>query len=412
YLADSFFERLEIDAVCWACRGGGKTFVGAVATALDMCFKPGIQIRILAGSRYQAGHMYRALVDLLDRLGLDVEARRERVRHEDAVTEILSQSERAVRGTRVHKLRCDEVELFHPDVWESAQLVTKSERLGDTWVHGTIDAFSTHHRPSGIMKDLLDDASEGRRACHRWTIADCLGPCSCRDDPDCPLRPWCERSDHLGHIHTADALAMQRRVSKETWQAEMACDRPMHRHAVFPEFDETRHVGDTDERGTRCAGIDFGIRAPTVILLASIEGDRIHIIDEFVRSDHAIERYIAYLEAARVRWIGADPAGRARELVSGISPVAALRARGLQVRTRPSRIEDGIRHLKSLLDPAAGEPTLRIHPRCTTLITAFRHYHYDTENTATPAKDGFDHPIDALRYLVTNMLPTTTFQST
>ena len=36
YLADSFFERLEIDAVCWACRGGGKTFVGAVATALDL----------------------------------------------------------------------------------------------------------------------------------------------------------------------------------------------------------------------------------------------------------------------------------------------------------------------------------------------------------------------------------------
>src|SRR5947209_4528148 len=48
YLAYVFFE--EGDGVAWACRGGGKTRVGAAATLLDMLFKPGVQVRILGGS--------------------------------------------------------------------------------------------------------------------------------------------------------------------------------------------------------------------------------------------------------------------------------------------------------------------------------------------------------------------------
>ena len=42
------------DCVVWANRGGGKTQLGAIATLLDMLFKPGIQIRILGGSFEQS----------------------------------------------------------------------------------------------------------------------------------------------------------------------------------------------------------------------------------------------------------------------------------------------------------------------------------------------------------------------
>ena len=55
YLCHAFFEnRKPRDALVWANRGGGKTFLGALATALDLAFKPGIEIRILAGSLEQA----------------------------------------------------------------------------------------------------------------------------------------------------------------------------------------------------------------------------------------------------------------------------------------------------------------------------------------------------------------------
>ena len=42
------------DCVVWAGRGGGKTIIAAIATLLDCIFKPGCQVRILAGSDAQA----------------------------------------------------------------------------------------------------------------------------------------------------------------------------------------------------------------------------------------------------------------------------------------------------------------------------------------------------------------------
>src|SRR3954467_12414035 len=59
YLAAAFFETGSgSDSIVWACRGGGKTMVGAVATLLDLLFKPGIQVRILGGSFEQSEKMY------------------------------------------------------------------------------------------------------------------------------------------------------------------------------------------------------------------------------------------------------------------------------------------------------------------------------------------------------------------
>ncbi|MCZ6543839.1 MAG: hypothetical protein O6768_09250, partial [Planctomycetota bacterium] len=45
YVEHAYFEdRLSRDCVVWANRGGGKTQLGAIATLLDMLFKPGIQV--------------------------------------------------------------------------------------------------------------------------------------------------------------------------------------------------------------------------------------------------------------------------------------------------------------------------------------------------------------------------------
>src|SRR5690606_19107009 len=58
YLVHSFFEdRLPRDVIVWTNRGGGKTQLGAIATLLDMLFKPGVQIRILGGSFEQSTKM-------------------------------------------------------------------------------------------------------------------------------------------------------------------------------------------------------------------------------------------------------------------------------------------------------------------------------------------------------------------
>jgi len=112
-----------IDCVVWANRGGGKTFLGAVATLLDLVFKPGIEVRILGGSLEQSGRMHAHLTALMARPDLAplVDGRISLKRLalvNGSSCEILAQSQTAVRGTRVQKLRCDEVELFDPLVWE------------------------------------------------------------------------------------------------------------------------------------------------------------------------------------------------------------------------------------------------------------------------------------------------------
>ena len=160
------------DAVVWACRGGGKTMVGAVATLLDLVFKPGIQVRILGGSLEQSDQMYGYLRGLLrrffeDQLAAEPTQRRLRLTNGSRV-DVLAQSDRSVRGQRVQKLRCDEVELFDPEVWQAAQLTTRSLD-GPPRVQGAVEAFSTMHRPGGLC-------SRSWRIAEELPISDCQFP--------------------------------------------------------------------------------------------------------------------------------------------------------------------------------------------------------------------------------------------
>lgn len=54
------------DLVVWAPRGGGKTTLGALATLLDLLFKPSCHVRILGGSLDQSGRMWEQLVPMLE----------------------------------------------------------------------------------------------------------------------------------------------------------------------------------------------------------------------------------------------------------------------------------------------------------------------------------------------------------
>ena len=78
YLEHAYFrpESRPTDSVVWANRGGGKTFLGAIATALDLIFKPGIEVRVLAGSLEQASrHAFAPAVGLRARVARVARAR-------------------------------------------------------------------------------------------------------------------------------------------------------------------------------------------------------------------------------------------------------------------------------------------------------------------------------------------------
>ncbi|MEO1008660.1 MAG: hypothetical protein AAFX79_08840 [Planctomycetota bacterium] len=428
-----------VDGVVWANRGGGKTFLGAAATLLDMLYKPGIEIRILGGSLEQAQRMHAHLRGFLaiPQLAALVDGRvtdRRVALANGSRLELLAQSQASVRGTRVQKLRCDEVELFDPAVWEAAQLTTRSRTVetddGPLHVRGTIEALSTMHRAHGLMRDLIDQASNGSRRLFKWGVVDVLDACgpehACRrdDGSTCPLWNECgglaktrdARGEPAGHLSVADAIALKGRVSLSTWSAEMACNRPKLDDLVLPEFDASEHVRplpadatDEDAGWTWVLGMDFGYRSPTVVLWAAVSPeDTVHVADERIASRRLLGEHVdAILDAPwpAAAWIGIDPAGWQGNAQTGLSDAQQLGRAGLTVRSRRMPVRRGLDLLRTRLRPADGPPTLFIDPACTQLIESLERYHYDEQRPLSeePAKDGPDHAVDALRYLVTNL---------
>ncbi|MEO1236053.1 MAG: hypothetical protein AAFX76_04625, partial [Planctomycetota bacterium] len=331
YLCHAFFH--GGDCVVWANRGGGKTMLGAVATLLDLLFKPGVQVRILGGSLEQSSKMYEHLTALLDRPLLSGPRKSNTLRDRGGVlavpatarrvllangsrAEVLAGSQRSVRGVRVHKLRCDEVEEFDPAVWEAAQLVTRSGRCGERWVRGGVEGLSTMHKPFGLMSRLVDaEATTGGAelsgaglklpGVFRWNAMDVAGRCpeelaceGCVLWDDCGGRAKSVPAG-AGFVPIEDLIAQRRRTSDRTWSAEMMCERPAVASSVYPDFDPTPgpdspHVTpDIAFDGPRwVGGMDFGLRSPHVMLWAvaappaSTDADPrdtpVHVVDEYV----------------------------------------------------------------------------------------------------------------------------------
>ncbi|MAE61323.1 MAG: hypothetical protein CMJ49_08210 [Planctomycetaceae bacterium] len=438
YLAHVFFEQPG-DVIVWANRGGGKTYYGAVATLLDLLFKPGIEVRILGGSFEQSRKMHEYLRWMLERDGLRhhvagrITDRGVRLTNGSKV-ELLVQSETSVRGHRVQKLRCDEIELFDRDVWQAAQFVTRSARCGDIDVCGAVEVFSTMHRPFGLMNELIAQAPAVDAAVFKWCALDVIARCEpTRACDDCPLWDACrgraKQAD--GFISVQDVIDQHRRSSRQAFEAEMLSRRPTRTDAVFSSFDPAVHVSAIapDPQLHWVGGMDFGIRSPFVMLWAQITpgppGDPPHvdIIDEYVMSDLPVNEHletIAQRGWPTVDWLGVDPAGAQRNEQTGRSTLSVLRDAGHTVRATRRRLADGIELLRRMLevrdstpggdaadtpDDAPPRPPLLIHPRCERLIEAMTCYHFDADrpHRDEPIKDGHDHPVDALRYLVTNL---------
>ncbi|GMV25893.1 MAG: hypothetical protein AMXMBFR58_19240 [Phycisphaerae bacterium] len=417
-----------VDCVVWANRGGGKTMAGAIATLLDLLFKDGIQVRILGGSLDQSRRMHDHLRGFLERPALRrwvkgrITDRRITLVNKSTV-ELLSQSQTSVRGTRVQKLRCDEVELFDPMVWEAAQLATRSRRCAGHWVRGAVECLSTMHLARGIMHRLVEQAAAGTRRLFKWGLVDCLENCEpARPCESCSLLPECSgRAKRLprsvpGHITIDDAITMKSRVTLETWEAEMLCLRPSRTATVLPEFDRSVHVVDSipvpaadgEGKQTWVGGMDFGMRSPTVVLWGMLdEKGVLWIAHERSVSGAVLDDHIDAMLAPqrpRLRWVAVDPSGCSVNAHSGVSTTDAMARRGIDVRWQPGRrVLDGILLIRARLRPASGEPPrLFVHRSCETLIESLERFSYmPDEFSDKPDKtEGFDHAVDALRYLV------------
>ena len=421
YLCHAFFEQggpSDGDAIVWAPRGGGKTQLGAVATLLDMLYKPAIQIRIIGGSLEQSQKMYAYLRTLVSRnfesqLARPPTRRTLEFKNESRV-EILAQSQTAVRGQRVQKLRCDEVDLFSPEIWEAAQMTTRSPKSrGQTPARGSIEAFSTMHVPGGLMHQIVDRALAQNKKIFRWCAWDVINRCNAPESrcPSCSLFDGCQSRAHhaQGFLRVPDLKAIRQRISLDAWNRELCCARPRRENLVFATFDRAQHVRAISEThlAKRVCGVDFGYAGAFVCVWLSIErkGEsfRIHVYDELVQTHKRLAENIAEIKTrCAPAWpavLHVDPAGAAVSGQSGLSDIRVLKDAGFSVRSRGGAILPGLEAMQSLLAPALGSPRWTVDPKCTAVIAALENYAWDSAQSSSPLKDGVhDHVIDALRY--------------
>lgn len=415
--ATSNEQQINGDCVVWANRAGGKTELAAIATLLDCVFKPNCKSRILAGSGEQSLRMYEYFTSFLkdgfENL-LAEPARKERsVFTNGANVEVLTQSAASIRGQHIHKLRCDEVELFDSEVFNAAKFTTHTKDN----ITAAMEIISTMHRPYGLMQQLVADARRYDIPIFKWCIWETIEQCTDRNCSQCPLNNDCRgKAKHAqGYIKIDDVITQMRRSSWTGFESEMLCLRPSLENAVFSDFDQNIHVKQIDYAPNLplYRSMDFGFINPFVCLWIQIDDHgTIRVIDEYIRSRVTIDTHAKEVIArtpcdeANITATFCDPAGAGVNDVTGTSAVRELRAMGINTRYRKSSILQGIELIRRAVRSGSGQSKLVISPRCGKLIEALRCYHYPEHNnggTELPLKDGlYDHPIDALRYFFIN----------
>ncbi len=415
YLAASFFG--QDDLVIWANRGGGKTMLAAAATILDALFRGPLKMRILGGSFDQSDRLADYVRSMIQRHPQLIAGRATKTRVDlwgGSDLRMLTQSQRAVRGLHVQKIRCDEVDLFDADVWKAVQFATRSSGAS----RGSIEVLSTLHRPSGLMHQLVNQAASGIGGYKliTWCLWDVIERCPPeRKCAGCSLADDCGGVARKaeGFFSIDDAITIKNRSSRASWEAEMLCKGAQRDSLVFGEFDMSRHVRTFDWQADwpTYRAIDFGYRNPLVCLWIQVSpAGVVHVCDEYVRSCLSISKHAEeILSRDRMPVVATyvDPAGRQKESTSGAACTEMLASAGIGCTWRGSTIAEGIELIRSALDPADGPERLVIHARCKELTAAFGDYHYgraDKPDADKPVKDGPDHVLDALRYFYINRM--------
>jgi len=263
----------------------------------------------------------------------------------------------------------------------------------------------------------------------------------------------------FGHLSIDDAVRMKRRVSLPQWNTEMLCLEPSRADSVFPEFDPKKHVfrdwedeesfrfasegiaptlpqdcperfadinaqasslllAKREQERKKCGelwvcGIDFGFRAPTVILWGAVEAHTrvLRILDERIVERATTKEHVEAIFKGNGRgwklpdFVGVDPAGKQVQSQTGVADAKVLSESGLDVQAKSLGIGRGLHLIRARLAPAEGPVRLFVHVRCRGLIEAMTKYHYrvDAPEDPEPVKDGSDHAVDALRYMVLNL---------
>ena len=249
-----------------------------------------------------------------------------------------------------------------------------------------------------------------------------------------PISKGCARMDQdngyaiLRLHYSADPSRNEAWVKKEKasypylelWQQEMELDFiSTAGKRVYPEFTMVNNLCDLKpERYNEIwRGWDFGYTHPAVVWTQRTHDGHFHVLASMIGADVTIQNFAKeVIDVGEKMFPGykfrdaGDPACRQKNDKSEQTTADILRILyGIRMQSRPTRVQDGIRLLRTLLQPRPdGFVRLKVNKPNDVLIDGFLGgYVRDEEDD--PVKDGYyEHVMDALRYVAIILFDTRT----
>jgi len=171
-----------------------------------------------------------------------------------------------------------------------------------------------------------------------------------------------------------------------------------------------KHIKRKKTEGKKIIACDYGTGNPTVFLLLDVDGEKIHVQDEYYYSgrETGVQKTDSQYAADMMKFIEKNGIRRNDEIIvdpSAASFIVELRQRGLNVQKANNAVIDGIRNVSMKLS----KNEISVDPECEKTIEEFHTYSWD-ENAQNKGEDKplkeNDHCMDALRYGVMSRLRT------
>ena len=152
---------------------------------------------------------------------------------------------------------------------------------------------------------------------------------------------------------------------------------------------------------------DWGVNDPTVVIWLQPHGNEVRVIDYYEKADANIQHFISYIRSRPYKnadlYTG-DPAGKARTLTTGTSPIDILAEHDIFVRIKHGvKIPEQVRILHSYM------PNLFVSNKLPRLRDCLLNYRYPevsstlrNQKNEIPIHDEFSHGMRALEYWAVN----------
>lgn len=204
------------------------------------------------------------------------------------------------------------------------------------------------------------------------------------------------------HLPVDELEKAKKSLPREIFAQEYDASFQKTQGLVYKEFNREVHLYEKLPEGIfeKYGGIDPGYRNPAAVLDAYFDGEKLYIEDEWYKTERTDAQIADYVKLCKFKATYPDP--------ENAGFIEELRSRNVNVREvikGKGSIKSGIQMIREMLLRGA----LHINKRCINLISEFEMYSYDDEQSEknddeNPIKAN-DHALDALRYVVSSLLP-------